>query len=255
MKNVAVIIANHNYGEYVCGAINSAANQNYPKDNLRIFVIDDASTDNSVANINEMDHHDGWYTNPEVPYVFAGLVNDVEVNVYTLQENVKQGAARNIAVKEAWDWADYYAILDSDDEMYPDKIRKCVAVLDSDPQIGSVHTDYHIENTETGAVTLECKPPFDKSRLMQGDCMLHSGGVIRKAALEKCGLFDVDVTPKEDYLMWIKISDYFICHHIPEPLVKVRVSPKNSTVSHSDEYHMEKIKLMWERYQQWRQTL
>jgi hypothetical protein len=146
-----------------------------------------------------------------------------------------------------------FAILDSDDVMMPTKVSKCIAKATEYPdEIGSVHTDYWNEHVAEGVSILEYKPPFSKEVLMR-DCHLHSGGMISKKALEKVGLFDEDVAPKEDYLMWLKISDFFTCVHIPEPLVRVRVTPKNSTVSNSAEHHQKMYALMSEKYREFRE--
>jgi len=259
LPRVAVIITNHNYGEYVACAIKSAAQQDY-KGPLEIIVVDDASTDNSIDIIHEFTNCgkflDSYFKRDSdniSKRIATSIIDNKNFTLISLIENVKQGLARNIAIREAWDRADYFAILDADDEMMPDKISLCIEkAMEFPDQIGSVHTDYLIENTDTGAVTYEAKPPYSKQLLMMGDCHLHSGGVISKAALAKVGLFDEDCVPKEDYHMWLKISDFFMCVHIPEPLVKVRVTPKNSTVSHSDEYHIQQIRLMWTKYADWR---
>lgn len=264
LPRVAVIITNYNYGDYIYQAWSSAIEQNYPADKLEIVVVDDCSTDNSRYELSGLCDFlvvDDDIETEDFRIHKGGNWRDLdgkEVNttIIYMNRNVKQGAARNIAIKEVWDLADYFAILDADDEMMPDKISRCIAKATEFPDmIGSVHTDYYIENTETGAVTYEAKLPFNKQLLMMGDCHLHSGGVISKKAFEKVGLFDEVCVPKEDYHLWLKISDFFMCVHIPEPLVKVRVTPKNSTVSHSDEYHMKQIRLMWDRYNEWRKQM
>ena len=46
LPNVAVIITNYNYGDYVLDAISSALEQDY-KGQLRVYVVDDGSSDGS----------------------------------------------------------------------------------------------------------------------------------------------------------------------------------------------------------------
>jgi glycosyltransferase involved in cell wall biosynthesis len=46
LPNVAVIITNYNYGNYVLDAISSALEQDY-KGQLRVYVVDDGSSDGS----------------------------------------------------------------------------------------------------------------------------------------------------------------------------------------------------------------
>jgi len=247
-----IILTNYNYGEFVCEAIESAANQTY--DNINIYVVDDCSTDDSVEKIKSLLGENYWEHTGGIFFKedSGGQFNNRTIKFWSTRVNVKQGHARNIAIEQALkDGCEYFAILDADDIMLPTKIEKCVAKIQEHPElIGSVHTDYYIECPEEGTKTLEFKPPYSQELLMR-DCHLHSGGVISKVALEKVGLFDEDVYPKEDYLMWLKISRFFICVHIPEPLVRVRVTPKNTTVGYSNEFHTKQYQLMWEKYKKW----
>ncbi len=50
--NVAVIISNYNYGEFVLDAIKSIENQTY-KGEVRIYLVDDGSTDGSWEKIQD----------------------------------------------------------------------------------------------------------------------------------------------------------------------------------------------------------
>ena len=51
LPNVAIIISNYNYGEFVLDAIDSALGQDY-KGSFRVYVIDDGSSDDSWKKIN-----------------------------------------------------------------------------------------------------------------------------------------------------------------------------------------------------------
>ena len=44
---VSIVISNYNYGNYIAEAIKSCFAQNYP--NIEVIVVDDVSTDNSIA--------------------------------------------------------------------------------------------------------------------------------------------------------------------------------------------------------------
>ena len=46
LPNVAVVITNYNYGEFVLDAIDSALKQDY-EGQMRVYVIDDGSSDGS----------------------------------------------------------------------------------------------------------------------------------------------------------------------------------------------------------------
>ena len=50
LPNVAVIVSNYNYGEFVLDAIDSALKQDY-EGQIRIYVIDDGSSDGSYEKL------------------------------------------------------------------------------------------------------------------------------------------------------------------------------------------------------------
>lgn len=253
LPRVAVIISNFNYGEFILEAIESAIAQDYP--NLEIVIVDDCSTDDSVQKIADRfeffikDFHE-LADDPDKTTYTAGYQDGPDVTLIVLKENGKQGRSRNFGIRECWDRAEYFLILDGDDTIMPNKVSRFVEkFLEDEDSIGSVHADYYILNTSDGTITKEFKSPYSKE-LLHRDCHLHSGGMISKLAFERVGLFDTDVCPKEDYLMWLKISEYFMCCHIADFLSVVRVSPKNTTDSLSQEFHNKQYNLMSKRFQE-----
>lgn len=230
LPKVTIIIANHNYGEYVGEAIKSAYKQNYP--NCQLCIVDDASTDNSVE-------------------VIKKSIYDAPFATHLEELSVCQGAseARNIGIRKMWAVSDYFLILDADDECYPHKVSTMMEkALQSPDQIGVVYADYHILNTNTGNILYESKKPYDIMSLEQ-ECIVHSQSLISKIALqatvEECAngpsFYDANLHgPKtgnfigccEDYDLWIRISEKLMMVHIPEALSLVRVTGKNqSTIS------------------------
>lgn len=254
IPNVAVIITNYNYGDYVCGAILSAVNQNYDKNHLRVCLIDDCSTDDSQEKILDLiTKYKGSQYQSDKPLRVEATINGVEFFAESTRGNIKQGAARNQAIQKMWSWADYFAILDADDEFLPDKVSKCIEKAMEFPDvIGEVVADYLIETPEKETVTYEYKPSYNRELLMR-DCHLHSGAVISKKALETVGLYDTECVPKEDYLMHLKISEHFLCVHIAEPLTLVRVTPKNTTVGYNEEFHKKQFQLMVNKYNKYKE--
>lgn len=224
---VTVIINNYNYGEYILSAIKNALFQDYPNNKLCICVVDDCSTDNSwqeIMSLCKFKKKKNWY---------EGYKDNIKILATRLEFNNGPSVSRNIAINKTLDFTDAYAILDSDDIFYKNKITQCIRMLYSSSNIGSVYADYDILNTETGIVTREYKEPFSLNRLLQ-ECIVHSGSVIKKEALLKCKeitFYDENLRTCEDYDLWLRIAKYYMILHIPEPLTLVRVTPKNSTVS------------------------
>jgi len=225
---VTIVIANHNYSDYVGRAIRSAYTQTYP--NCQLGIIDDGSTDNSVEEIKK-------------------ATSDPKFETYVdfCQPCMGASEARNRIIRHMWDTTDYFLILDADDECYPEKVATLVEkAMQSPDQIGVVYADYHILNTKTGNIIHESKRPYDAYQL-EKECIVHSQALISKVALQHTAepgkdgdvnFYDPNLHgPKtggfigccEDYDLWIRISEQFMIVHIPEPLSLVRVTGQNQS--------------------------
>lgn len=248
---VTFIIAHHNYQEYLGKSIDSALNQTY--NNIHICVIDDCSSDqDSVMNIikervgefktEEVYDHGFIFRSDKITYIQLIPLHDGSSH--------KQAFARNQGIKACWNDSDIFAILDADDENYPTKIERCVEVLQNDNKIGAVYTDTNIVQVANNRLVREYREPFDYHRLLQ-ECIVHSGCVIKKIALESVlengEVFDEKLPPCEDYDLWIRLAEKWLFYHIPEPLVYVRVHPQNSTSTSTHEHRMNMIRRIFEK--------
>lgn len=233
---VSIIIATHNYGIYLESCIKSAINQTYP--NIKIVVIDDASTDNSKEIIERLSEQD--------------------FRIVPIYLDKCQGAseARNIGIRQVWNETDYFLILDADDEAKPTKVQEFLQKILASPQIGLVYGDYQILNTETGNLINEFKESYDLRELNQR-CIIHSASLISKAALDAVKEVDenglMSIYDKrlhgpanqefigccEDWDLWGRISERYMCIHVAKPLSLVRVHPKNAS-------KIEKVNPVWQ---------
>ncbi len=104
MKKISIIIPVYNTAKYISRCVMSLVRQSIGADSLEIILINDASTDNSLE------------------YLYAWEKEYPEsICVINLEENVKQGKARNIALE--YTTGEYIAYLDSDDWLVPDALR------------------------------------------------------------------------------------------------------------------------------------
>ncbi len=253
---VTIVICNHNYGRYIKDAVDSALNLNYPKDRYNIFIVDDASTDDSWKIL-----HDNYFKkiphnkNSNAMYEFKSGKWKTGVGLIAARSPQCHGPslARNTAISTTINTTDVYAILDADDIYYPDKLIECVKPLVRDERVGVSYADYDILNVETGNIVREFKQPYDKLKLHQ-ECIVHSGAIIRKTALEKTleetGYYDINMRTCEDYDLWLRISDHYMIVHIPQSLSLVRVHKANATFSVKNEIWQQN----WQRIQQKAQT-
>lgn len=233
LPRVTVLIATHNYGEYLSDALDSSFDQDYK--NKSIVVVDDASTDDTQERMDRYMSAAECQSKDYPEYsIKLGAINGVSLMYIRLKKNVGPSEARNVGIEVTKDATDIYAILDADDFMHHQKLSRCVVPFLMSQAVGVVYADYDNVNTETLTIVREYKEPFSRQRLLQ-ECIVHSGALVSKAALEavkdEFGYYDREMRTCEDYDLWIRISEKFVIIHVPEPLTIVRVQPKNSTVT------------------------
>tara|TARA_B100001113_G_C21121966_1_gene627760 strand:- start:2312 stop:3088 length:777 start_codon:yes stop_codon:yes gene_type:complete len=226
--NVAIIITNYNYGKYVINAIESALSQDYDG-NIRVYVVDDGSQDDSWDKISEI-------TDPVTteeyskPYYKGPVEERSRDNLYAFRIN-NSGAStgRNVAIWQAWDWADVFGILDSDDEYKNNKVKILVEKLLEHEEVGVAYADY--DNVYPNYKKREFKESYDRELLLNR-CMVHSNSLIKKDKLEKVILPNEEIFDSrlhgpasqefigctEDYDLWLRLSKICIMVHIPKNL-------------------------------------
>lgn len=184
MPAVSVIIPTYNSAAFLQETIESVLGQTYS--DFEIIVVDDGSTDETER----------------VMQSFGTRVS------YVKQENKGVSAARNQGIKLAR--ARYVAFLDSDDLWVPQKLAEQVPLLDEDPEIGLVYSDWAVV-TEHGVA----EPSFHSTRpgasgyvfneLVRTGFILTSGTVVRRSCLDEVGDFDESLSVAEDYDLWLRI--------------------------------------------------
>ncbi|MDQ8011244.1 MAG: glycosyltransferase family 2 protein [Flavobacterium nitrogenifigens] len=109
---VSIIVPTYNTEKFIRQTIESVQNQSYS--NWEMILADDASTDKTVAIIEE----------------FAK--NDNRIKLFKLPENRGNGFARNTALEKAI--GKYIAYLDADDLWFPEKLEKQIQYLKANNQ-------------------------------------------------------------------------------------------------------------------------
>lgn len=227
LPTVGIIIANYNYGHFIKDAINSVLVQDYPE--IITVIVNDGSTDNSLEQILSFTEDKNIVEHNPYGNVYKFNKGNRSFVIIDLNKNSGVSNARNIGIQYIWNECQLFQIADADDILLPAKISTFVAkFLESPDILGGVYADYLILN-EQGYMRYECKKPYDFISLTQS-CIIHSGSMLNKLALNRVGLFDTNLNTAEDYCLFLQISQYFIFHHVATPLTIVR-SHKNDTTS------------------------
>ena len=117
MASVDVVIPNYQYGRYLRDCVESVLTQDVP--DLRVLIIDNASTDDSVEIAREI------------------AARDPRVEIIARPENLGAQASWNEGID--WAQADYFTVLCADDRLAPGALKRAMAVLEEDPSLSFVY--------------------------------------------------------------------------------------------------------------------
>ena len=186
----SVIVPVHNREKLIANALESVLSQRF--DGFEVIVVDDGSTDGTADTVRAMSERDGRVR-------------------YVLQENAGPGAARNRGIGEAR--GKWIAFLDSDDVWEPDKLSNVNAVIDANPEVDFVHTNWqalYLDGTRSKPRDMK---NFDslssKTHLLRSFSLKTSTITIRKDLLDRLGgYFYTDSPLYEDFhLFWRAVME------------------------------------------------
>lgn len=203
---VSVVITAYNYGRYLERAIRSALNQSLDKSQYEVIIIDDASTD-------------------ETPAI---LENYTElVRVYRMQENSGLAASRNYGIKKAR--GQYVIFLDADDYLQADALKVQSVFLNENNRLDAVATDYYLVNEYGDHIEW----------VNAAERPIACGIMFRKDRLFDIGLYDSTFRAREDEDLRIRFEKKFVIYNIILPLYRYRRHDNNLT---NNEDEMEKYR-------------
>lgn len=210
MPKVSVIIPTYNYSHFVCEAVGSAIKQTF--DDREIIVVDDGSTDNTKETL--------------LPYM-----SKIK---YIYQENKGLPGARNTGIGAAE--GEYIALLDSDDRWIPERLEWGVSVLDRNPEVGLVFSDYYLNDGKNSRIKVARPPKRDMfENLLLYNFIPCPTVLFRKKCLDEVGLFDESLARlgSEDWDLWLKIAKKYKFFYIDRPLAIYRLHP-NSMIRNAE---------------------
>jgi glycosyltransferase involved in cell wall biosynthesis len=198
MSSVSVVIPCYNYGHYLQDAVASAFDGQDGLD-VRVLVIDDASTDDSA----------------DVARQIAARDARVEVKVHP--RNRGHIATYNEGLLE-WADADYTVLLSADDRLTPGALRRAADLLDAHPEVGfayghPVHfqhgTDLPPARTSVQGWSVWSGQWWIERRFRDAQSCITCPEVMVRTALQKrVGGYDPRLPHTGDMEMWMRLSAY-----------------------------------------------
>ncbi len=235
---VSVIIPTYNFARLLPRTIKSVLNQTLQ--DFELIIVDDGSTDNTreVA--------DGFVAvDPRVKYVY--------------QKNSGSPARpTNTGIQKSE--GKYIAILQHDDEWFPEKLEKQVLFFENseNPNLGFIGCHAVIVNSD-GSIE---KQLFKKSKDLLKDLLgmnvipYPSAVMVRRETFEEIGLFDEQFKIADDWDMWLRIAQKYEFDFVDSVLFKYHIHGNNITQVASPEknarefeYLIKKHRKLYEMHQ------
>lgn len=192
MSRVDVMVTCYNYGRFLRQCAESVLTQSFR--DLRVVIIDDASTD-------------------ETPQVCAELAaGDPRVQIVRHPENLGAGPTFNQCIDLAQ--ADYLIGISADDLLLPGALATAVALLDAHPEVGVAFGAWrHYQTGEApspvsggpkGAAIAD--PAWVVERLARSNFISTCATVVRTAVQKRLGHFRLDLPHAADLEMWLRFA-------------------------------------------------
>ncbi|TRW25312.1 glycosyltransferase family 2 protein [Flavobacterium zepuense] len=168
-KTVFVIIVTYNGARWIDKNITSLRHSSYP---VRIIVVDNNSTDNSVAL----------------------LKNYPEVDLIQSPDNLGFGKANNIGMKRALELgADYLFLLNQDAWVFTDTVKSLVQKMEARPQFGitsPMHYSGNDVDLDAAFATYNSRKTSEKDNVATVPFVNAAAWLVSRTCVEKTGYFE-----------------------------------------------------------------
>ena len=225
---VSIVIPTYNCERYIRETVQSIVDQTMA--DWELVIVDDGSTDATVDIARKLD--------PRIQVLE--------------QANAGVCVARNRGFEASR--GRFLCFMDHDDIWYPEKLARQMGWMERRPELGVVYSNCIFWHARDGAfpTPAQMRPADDADVLdlpftgwvyhqfMLDSCALTSSAMIRREALDACGLFDVDLPYSEDWDLFLRLSRHyqFAQMHWPSTLYRQH-QKQGSRVARSRDYRSE----------------
>jgi glycosyltransferase involved in cell wall biosynthesis len=207
---VSIIITVYNRERYLSKTIESILTQTYQ--NIELLIWDDGSTDKSV----------------EIAQYYRQQDNRIRVITSS-----HQGRGRSVAEACAQANGEYLGLVDSDDLLAKRAVEETSAILNCQPSIGTVYTDYIMidDNDQSLGDGITCEMPYSREGLLTTFMVFHFR-LKRRTVYESIGGFDPEFNYAQDYDLCLKLSEITEIYHHKQKLYYHRQHKNSISVEH-----------------------
>lgn len=201
----------YNAAPYIGEAIESILAQTLY--DLELIVIDDCSTDDTPRIIEEY------------------AAQDPRIRVYTNARNRGISKTRNALLSHAR--APYVAWQDADDISLPGRLEQQYAFMEAHPEVGisGGALQFFHEDTMHSVRWYSASDRVLRALVFRQSPVSQPAAIIRRAILEKSGVFDEALPQAEDLDLTLRIGQYAEFSNIQDILVYYRFYPGSATTS------------------------
>lgn len=205
---ISVIIPVYNAEKTILETIQSVQNQTFS--DFELIIIDDGSTDQSLALVQS--------------------INDERVKVYSHQ-NGGVSRARNLGIAKAQ--GEFIAFLDNDDLWSANKLELQLQALQNNPEAGVAYS-WNCYIDESGSSNFAARP-FHFQGNVYGDLLLSnfllngSNPLVRREAIEAVGGFNPDLSAVADWDFYLRLAAQWNFVVVPQYQIFYRKSSASMT--------------------------
>ncbi|MCR5356577.1 MAG: glycosyltransferase [Lachnospiraceae bacterium] len=208
-SKISIVLPVYNGAVRVNKSIESIISQSYK--NWELIIVNDCSTDNTSSIIRE-------YT-----------ARDTRIKVIDNPTNQKLPRSLNIGFEQAA--GDYLTWTSDDNRYHSDALYVMADVLDNNPEIDLVYSDYNVVDIDGNFIREEIKESPDSIRFgsIVGACFLY-----RNSLAEKAGIYNADLFLAEDYEFFLRCYMHGSFYHLNKILYDYGMHDNSLT---STRYH------------------
>lgn len=194
----SIIVTSYNYGAYIERCLRSCLSQNFPQNQYEVIVVDDASTDDTLAQLKKFESHSN----------FRYIVNEENVGV-------AESANRGIRASRG----QYFVRVDADDYINADLLLFLSRYLAENHDAFCVSCDYILVDEFGNKL----------ERRYAKDHPVSCGIMYRTDLIANFGLYNGNFRHREEEELRARLADYYKIHHLQIPLYRYRMHKSNKT--------------------------